>query len=395
LAGLETSLDMAGHQYNIALSILFVSYVSWEIPSNLLLKNIRPSIYLPCIVMVWGVVTTCTGVAQSFGGLVACRLILGFAEAGLFPGCLFYLTTWYPRHQFLFRFSIFFAASTLAGAFGGLLAAGISNMNGVAGQAGWRWIFILEGILTVLIGLLGLFVMCDGPTEASFLSAEEKEELQLALEKDAQGAKEVPFNWAEVRAAFMDWKVWVSAVVCIGVALPTFSFALFLPTIIRSLGFQNVVAQLLTVPQYAAAFLFTIGVGWHSDVKRIRAPYLVIFNALAMLGYILLLAYISTGVSYFATFLTAIGLFTSSALNMTWLANNLFPSTKRAAGSAMQVAVGQLGGIAGAYIYLDGPRFFLGHGMSLGFLVMATLATCLQWFLLHRLNNRGGFQYTC
>lgn len=249
--------------------------------------------------------------------------------------------------------------------------------------------------MTVVIGVAAYLFMNDEPATAKFLTAEEKEQLQAALDADAQGNKDIGFNWAEVRAAFMDWKVYVSAVVCLGVALPTFSFALFLPTIVSGLGYQSIQAQLLTVPPYAAAFFFTIGTGWHSDLKNMRAPYLLAFNGLAMIGYILLLVHINNGVSYFATFLVAVGLFTSSALNMTWLANNLFPSTKRATGSAVQVAIGQLGAIAGSYIYTAKPRFFLGHGMALGFLTTGTIATAVLWILLHRLNKRGGFQYMC
>jgi MFS family permease len=138
--------------YSIALSILFPFYALAEIPSNMMMQRFHPSIWLTCIMVSWGLIMTCMGLVKDFKGLLVCRVFLGLAEGGLIPGVGYLITMWYRRNEVGFRMALFFSAATLAGAFGGLLARGISEMSGVGGRAGWSWIFILEGLLTLSIG---------------------------------------------------------------------------------------------------------------------------------------------------------------------------------------------------------------------------------------------------
>lgn len=206
LGGLQTDLKMSNGQYNVALSVLFVSYVSFEIPSNLILKRFRPSIYLPTLMFIWGTVMTLTGIVQSFGGLVACRVFLGFFEAGLFPGVIFYLSLWYPRHKVILRVAIFFSAATLAGAFGGLIATGVMKMQGIAGLQGWRWLFIIEGLMTVVGSWIAYAFLADFPETARFLTSDEREIWARHLKADWSGESiHRGLDWAQVRLAFCDY----------------------------------------------------------------------------------------------------------------------------------------------------------------------------------------------
>lgn len=145
LFGMEKDLGMVGNQYQIAVAVLFVPYVLIEVPSNLLLKKFRPSRWLSFIMIGWGIVSTLTGIVQSYAGLVATRVLLGLLEGGLLPGLTVYLTLFYTKKEIALRIAYLFVSSALAGACGGLLAYGIGYMDGVAGLSGWRWIFILEG----------------------------------------------------------------------------------------------------------------------------------------------------------------------------------------------------------------------------------------------------------
>jgi MFS family permease len=145
LFGMERDLGMVGNQYQIAVAVLFVPYVLIEVPSNLLLKKFRPSRWLAFIMIGWGIVSTLTGIVQSYAGLVATRVLLGLLEGGLLPGLTVYLTLFYTKKEIALRIAYLFVSSALAGACGGLLAYGIGYMDGLAGLSGWRWIFILEG----------------------------------------------------------------------------------------------------------------------------------------------------------------------------------------------------------------------------------------------------------
>jgi MFS family permease len=155
---------MKGLDYNISLAIFFPFYIAAEIPSNMMLKRFRPSVWITVIMISWGIVMTCMGFIHDFRGLLACRVFLGIAEGGLFPGISYFITMWYPRHECGLRMALFFSAATAAGAFSGLLARGISEMDGLGGKSGWAWIFILEGALTLVAGGVSYWFIHDYPS---------------------------------------------------------------------------------------------------------------------------------------------------------------------------------------------------------------------------------------
>lgn len=151
LFGLEEDLGLVGNQYQVAVAILFVPYVLVEIPSNLILKKFTPSRWISFITVGWGIASTLTGIVHNFTGLMICRVFLGLLEGGLFPGLTVYLTMFYTKKEIALRIGYLFVSSALAGACGGLLAYGIGFMDGVAGQSGWRWIFIIEGMFKCML----------------------------------------------------------------------------------------------------------------------------------------------------------------------------------------------------------------------------------------------------
>lgn len=146
LEGLAKDLHMSGDEYLTGLTLYFIGYVIFEVPCNIVLKLWTPRAWLPTLTLVWGVVATLMGITQSRDGFFVVRFFLGVAEAGLFPGIVFYLSMWYKRNERHYRVALFFSAASLAGAFGGILAWGIAHMRGVGGYAGWRWIFILVSV---------------------------------------------------------------------------------------------------------------------------------------------------------------------------------------------------------------------------------------------------------
>lgn len=160
---MERDLNMGGLQYNNALAILFPFYVLAEVPSNIILKRFRPSVWFTIIMVTWSTIMISMGFVKKYSELMVCRALLGFAEGGLYPGVTFLITMWYKRHEVGFRMALFFSAATAAGAFGGLLARGISELEGYGHYAGWRWIFILEGLLTLCVAGCAYWCIHDSP----------------------------------------------------------------------------------------------------------------------------------------------------------------------------------------------------------------------------------------
>jgi MFS family permease len=337
----------------------------------------------------WGIVATLLGVTQNFAGFVVARLFLGITESGLFPGVVFYLSMWYKRNEQHYRVALFFSAASLAGAFGGILAYGIGFMKGVGGQAGWRWIFILEGILTVLVALSAYFFIHNYPATASFLSDDERAFVHARLKADNDATNNEPFAWKNALAALKDYKCWLYGLGFHTMSLPLYTLSLFLPTIIKELGYTAAQAQLLTVPPYAVATILTIVVAILSEKTHRRAPYIMGSSGLAIIGYIILLTAKKPGVSYVGTIFAASGIYPATAIVLSWPANNVSGQTKRATANALQISVGNLGAVLGTQLYrpATSPRYYLGHGFALGYLVMNLVVVGTLWWSLERENN--------
>lgn len=208
---------MTSGNYFASLSIFFVSYSLAEPLTNVLLKRLRPSVFLPAIMVAWGICMTCMGLVKNYNGLMAARFFLGLAEAGLFPGINYYLSCWYRRDEFGIRAAIFFSAAAVAGSFGGLLAAAIGNMDGIGGKGGWAWIFILEGLATILIAIASFWMVYDFPDEATFLSDVDRQRVIRRLKADQQSSAEHEnFKMVYFWAAVKDWKTWVAMVIYMG-----------------------------------------------------------------------------------------------------------------------------------------------------------------------------------
>lgn len=244
---------------------------------------------------------------------------------------------WYKRNERQFRVALFFSAASLAGAFGGILAWGIAHMRGVGGYNGWRWIFILEGLLTVVIAGGAYFFIYNYPDTASFLSDSERAVIQHRLKEDSDATEDEAFNWHNVRKAFTDIKVYLYALGFHTMSLPLYTLSLFLPSIIRGLGYTAAQAQLMTIPPYAIAFVATITTAVLSEKYHFRAPIILASTSFAIIGYTLLLTHHSPGVSYLGTIFAATGIYPSVALVLAWPANNVSGQTKRAIANALQI----------------------------------------------------------
>ncbi|TLD11714.1 hypothetical protein PspLS_11790 [Pyricularia sp. CBS 133598] len=394
IEGLLDDLGMSGDQYLTGLTIYFVGYVIFEIPCNIILKRTTPQLWLPTLTVAWGIVATLMGIVTNPAGFLAARFFLGVTESGLFPGVVYYFSMWYQRRERQYRIALFFSGAALAGAFGGILAWGIGHMRGVVWDNSWRWIFILEGIATVIVAFAAYFFIQNYPDTATFLSPAEKRTIHARLAADSDATLDERFNWANVTAALRDPACWLYGLGFHTVSLPLYTLSLFLPTIIANLGYTSAVAQLLTIPPYAFAFITTLTVASLSEKYRRRALPIAGSAALAIVGYIILLANTNPvarpGVSYLGTFLAAGGIYPAVALVLSWPAINVSGQTKRAVANGMQISIGNLGAVLGTQLYRsgDGPRFIVGHSFAMGYLVANIIVVLTLWRLLSRENAR-------
>ncbi|KAL6709544.1 hypothetical protein ACN47E_001479 [Coniothyrium glycines] len=393
LYGLQEDLNMNDNQFQVAVSILFVTYILSEIPSNLVLKKLTPSRWIAFITVSWGIVATLTGIVQSYGGLIACRLLLGAVEGGLFPGMAIYLTFFYTKRELALRIGYLFVSAALAGAFGGLLAYGIGHMDGIAGQRGWRWIMIIEGIPTFVLGIATLWILPDTPGSAYFLTPQEKHFAAARLTlQTGYTARAAEFHWADVRKCFQDWKVWTFCFAQFGSDTMLYGFSTFLPTIIRSImpRASNAMVQVFTIPCYALGAITYLVTARFSDKQQKRGLYSILLGVVSIVGYGMLISDSSAAVHYAGCFLVAMGLYVCVGLPLAWLPTNLPRYGKRTSATGLQLSIGNCAGIMSAFIYptRERPRFIKGHAITMAMVAFAIVCYAVMWFHLGQINKR-------
>lgn len=186
LKGLQEDLNLTNTEYSTCLSILYVGYIIMQVPSNMFINRIsRPSLYIAVAMLLWGVISTLSGNTKNFGDMVAVRFLLGFVEAAFLPGALLILSKWYTRRELTTRNAILFCGNLISNAFSALVGAGVlSNMQGVMGHAAWRWLFWIEGSVTMFLAILAAFILPDLPHNARGFTEEERQVAQLRMIED-------------------------------------------------------------------------------------------------------------------------------------------------------------------------------------------------------------------
>ncbi|KAI8665100.1 MFS domain-containing protein [Fusarium sp. Ph1] len=380
IEGLEDDLKITPSQYNIALSVFFVPYVVLEVPSNYLLTKFkRPSVYIGGIIVAWGIVMALMGIVQNFSGLVASRFMLGVAEAGFFPGAVYIISQWYMPNEVQTRIAIFYSASALAGALSGLLAFGITRMDGVGNLEGWRWIFLLEGIATVIAGVICFFCLIDNAESSTWLDAEEKRFLSLRRiavmgDQTAKHAETMSkrAKWSVLKSVLCDWQVYLQSIIYISATMPNYGLKFTMPQIIKNMGYTSANAQLLTIPPYCVGAISAFLSAVFADRLKWRMPFIVGAQTIVLIAFSILFSKAADirdniGLCYFGVVLACVGLYPITPGANAWTVNNLAGRTKAAMGIAYMIAIGNSGGIPGSYIYIqsEAPEYPTGFGVSL------------------------------
>ncbi|CAE6519421.1 unnamed protein product, partial [Rhizoctonia solani] len=371
LQGLEASLfpnDVSGNQFALLSAVFYIAFLSWQIPLTLAAKRFSPNIVIGFVAVAWGVASSLQAASFNYAGITTARYFLGLFEAGYSPVVPFYYTLFYLKSEHGFRTSLYVSGAPLASAFGGLIAYGVQHIR--SGVATWRILFLIEGIPTVLVGLTAFLVLPSRPETTKQLNETERE-LALSRLRREVAAEENKINWKHVIASLTDYKAWIVCLIYQSLCVALASISVFLPSIVRSLGYTDTKAQIMTVPPYACACIVMIFIAKISDRHGIRGPFVAVALALSGIGYTILLI-LPTGATkarYAAIILAVTGTYSGFPVSISWSIGNAGSETRRGVNMAMLNTIGQSMSILGSYIYPshEGPAYIRGFSICCGF----------------------------
>ncbi|RPD53165.1 MFS general substrate transporter [Lentinus tigrinus ALCF2SS1-7] len=393
VAGLLEDLHMSEQQYSTALIVTLIPYSTAQFGTNLIMKVVGPRLLLPTLAILWGLTCTIQGFVYSYGGLLACRFFLGFFEGGLLPGISLYMATFYPRQRLQFRISILLSAVTVASAFSGLLAAAIVSMHGIANKPGWAWLFILEGLFTVIYGAACYRLLPNTPKSLPFLTEADKRHIVDVLHEEGTVLADEPdehLNLSEVGRTFIRPHVLLVSIAGLLNGATVSGLGYFLPLILTGLGYQGTDAQLMSVPPFAAAALFAVIASIFSDRYGQRGIMMIVSGTVATLGFAVFLASYSSPVRYGALFLLVPASFCIAPPLGTWVINNSAPFARRATALALVSGMTNVGAVLATWLFgmSHAPRYTSATVVLLVFQVVVVLCAAANRAWLARENKR-------
>lgn len=376
---MKRQLNFSDTVYGTGAGIFFLGYAIFDVPSNLVMQRVGTRLWIARIMITWGAVAACMSFIHSPGSFYTMRFLLGVAEAGFVPGMLLYLTYWFPSHERARAVAKFMTATSLAGVVGGPLSSALLRLDGVGGLHGWQWLFLAEGIPTVLLGFSVLFVLRDGPAQAEWMRPEEQRWLADELERDRSlyGATQ-HHHFID---AFRLPAVWLMAAIYVTIQIGVYTVNLWMPLMLHSLSNgsndASTIARFATLP-YLLAAIFTVILGWSSDRWNERRGHLAGCMALAAVGFAWAAIAGSIAPALIAFSLAAIGLW--STMGPFWaLMTRTVAGTAAAAGVAMITTLGGFGGFLGPYItgrMRDATQSFAGGLYAIGALCFGAALLC-------------------
>ncbi|KAH8645496.1 major facilitator superfamily transporter [Xylariales sp. PMI_506] len=388
VAGMLPDLGMSSQDLASTLGTLYsLVYVPFELPGSLLVKKIRPSRLLPIFMLGWSLTCLGTGFMKTLPQFYVSRLLIGIFESGMYPALAITLTTFYTPQEQARRFAYLYLSVGLSGGFGGLFAYALLKLDGVHGIAGWRWLFIVEGVISVGIAFLLWLGMPDSYENAKFLTEEDKELMRLrTIKHDRYMRLNESFDKKEVFKAFKDKKLWLSALIQFLGDILSFGVSTFLPTLVASFKFDTVLTQLLTVPIYFWAVSVYITVSLWSDRIQKRAVFMIPGALAVAVGYAMLCGVPMQlrGVLYFACFLIVPGVYCMLGLNYVWMLNSQAGYFKRATAIGINMTTGNCAGLVNK---TSEGRYLVGEATSLSCGLACVILILTLFFYMKRQNT--------
>lgn len=399
IAGMLTDLNMSrGMAYNLVNLCFFITYVLCQPFMIIICRKVGPRWFLPGICIMWGAMIIGFGFTGTWGGLVPLRLVLGLLESGYFPGCLYLLSCWYTKFEVATRYSIFYFIGSIASAMSGILAYGLQQMEGVQGIRGWRWIFIMEGVITCAVALFAVLFIIKFPDQEKanpswkFLAPHEIDSIIARLNADRGDVEAEQFSWARFLEAGKDVYIYGFALILLFVTTVAYGFAFTLPIILSTkLRFSMAMSQCLGAPPYAASGVLMYGAAWFSDKYQTRGPVLVFLCLVSLIGVPIMGFVENPWGQYVGVFISVAGTNSAIPAVMAYQANNIRGQWRRAFCSATLTGIGGIGGIAGALIFRteDSPNYVPGFAACMACNVLIIMIVAVMTWYFRRCNAQA------
>lgn len=334
-----------GSVYGIGAGLFFIGYFIFEVPSNLVMERVGTRFWIARIMIVWGIISSCMMFISGTTSFYILRFLLGVAEAGFYPGMILYLTYWFPDKERAHTVALFATGTVVAGIIGSPVSGALLDLHGLAGLEGWQWLFLLEGIPAILMGIIVIFVLPNRPRDAKWLSPDEKKYIQHRLDEEAFQAKgKAHFKLAD---AFKSGRIWLLCLIYFLLTVGIYGYEMWLPSIIKEITVKSYsVVGLINALPYAASIIFMLIIGYHSDRTGERRWHVATAAFIAAAGFAVSAWLSNPYLALFALMASLVGL--KSAMGPFWALSTAFLSgTAAAGGIALINSVGNLGGFVG------------------------------------------------
>jgi len=346
--GMNRDLGFSSYIYGLGAGIFFLGYVLFEVPSNLFLHAVGARRWIARIMISWAVIAGAMALVKGPTSFYVVRLLLGVAEAGFFPGVVYFLTRWVPAMERARLIGLFMTAIPISTALGGPLAGAILRLDGLAGLAGWQWLYVLETIPSLLLGLVTLAYLPDTPSEARWLTPQEKDSLLRTLEAEA-ASREVRYG-SGLSGMLRDPRIWTFCLAYFGVEIGLYGVILWLPQIFAATGVPSAMVSYAVAIPYAIAAIAMVWWCRHSDHTNERVGHIVAASLIGFLG-LAASAYWSSAAALSVTAITLGAVGTLAILPIFWTLPAARLNGRAAAGGiALINAVGNLGGFVGPFV---------------------------------------------